>query len=303
MNPVLGFLLRFPIHGLGLLVTFLPRRVELALGRAGGRLALLVDRKRPAIAAENIRRCLPELGPAGWKTLLRENFEHYGVLILELSHMFSPIPGHWPRYLEKNARVYGLERWEAAKARGKGVLFVSTHIANWEFCAGIGGLHGMPVMIVTRNLKPRWLHDWLERVRLTTGVSAAYQPRTMPTVMKHVKAGGGVVFVMDQYMPPPMGSPLRLFGKMVDTLAAVAPLARRTGAAILPVSARRDEHGIIHVTVEPEFTLSDSDADDNQRLVDIVEGWMRTNPAQSLWGHRRFKHVDWSDVDRRTQAA
>lgn len=303
MNPVLALFLRLPIHGLGLFVTFLPRSWEVALGRFCGRVTLLVDRKRPKIAAENIRRCLPELGPAGWDELLKKNFEHYGILVLELSHMFSPIPGHWRRYVEKNVRVVGLDRWKKAHARGKGELYVSTHIANWEFCAAIGSIHGMDVMIVTRNLKPRWLHDWMEKVRLTTGVSAAYQPRTMPTVMKHLRKGAGTVFVLDQYMPPPMGSPLRLFGVMVDTLAAVAPLARRTGAAILPVSARRGKDGIVTVTIEPEVTLSESDADDNQRLATIVEDWMRANPEQSLWGHRRFKHVDWSAVDRKTQNA
>lgn len=295
MNPILALLLRLPIHGLGLFVTFLPRSWELALGRVCGRIAYRVDPKRPPIVRENLRRCLPELSDAEREALAVANFEHYGVLVLELSHMFSPIPGHWREYVKRTVRVEGLERWEAAKARGKGALFCSTHIANWEFCAAIGALNGMSVMIVTRNLKPRWLHDWMERVRLTTGVIAAYQPRTMPAVLRQVRDGGGVVFVMDQYMPPPMGSPLVLFGAKVDTLSALAPLARRTGAALLPVSARRGEDGIVRVLVEPEFVLSDSDDADNQRLATIVEGWMRSNPEQSLWGHRRFKHAVWLD--------
>lgn len=301
MNPLLAVLLRLPIHGLGLLVSFLPRSWEMSLGRAGGRLARFIDFKRARIARENISRCLPELGPRGWDALVRENFEHYGVLVLELSHMFSPIPGHWRSYVERTVRVEGLEHWEKARARGKGALFVSTHIANWEFNAAIGAIKGMSILIVTRNLKPRWLHDWMEKVRLTTGVRAAYQPRTMPPIMKQVRDGGGVVFVMDQYMPPPMGSPLRLFGVLVDTLSAVAPLARRTGAAILPVSARRGADGSFTVTIEPEMTLSDSDAVDNQRLADLVERWMRENPAQSLWGHRRFKNVDWSQAGLKAQ--
>ena len=295
MNVLVGFLLRFPIHGLGLFVTFLPRNWEMALGRAGGRLARLVDRKRARIALENIRRCLPELGPAGWDELCARNFEHYGIMVLELSHMFSPIPGHWRAYVERTARVEGLERWKAAHARGKGEIYISSHIANWEFAAAIGSIHGMQVMIVTRHLKPEWLHRWMERVRLTTGVVAAYQPRTMPTVMRHIRDGKGVVFVLDQYMPPPMGSPLRFFGVMVDTLSGLPALARRAGAALLPVSMRRDRAGIVTVAIEPEFVLSQSDADDSQRMATHMENWMRANPEQSLWGHRRFKNVVWPE--------
>ncbi len=304
MNPVLALLLRIPLHGLGLLAALTPRSLEMSLGKWGGRLAMVFDRKRRRIAEDNIARCLPELSAQERARLLRENFEHYGRMVLELSHMFAPIPGHFKRYVLKNVRVEGLEEWRAVHARGKGSLYVSSHIANWEFAAAIGSLHGMVVMIVTRHLKPKWLDEWMAAVRESVGVSAAYQPRTVPSVMKHLRAGHGVVFVMDQYMPPPMGEPMRLFGVNAHTLAAIAPLARRTEAGVLPVRARRGEDGIVTVTIEPEMKLSDDDKADNQRFAHKIEDWMRENPAQSLWGHRRFKDVDWSDrVPRRAQAA
>ena len=303
VNPVLALLLRIPTHGLGLFVAALPRSWEVALGRFLGRVALRVDPKRRKIAEENIRRCLPELGPQGWKKILRENYEHYGVLVLELAHMFTPIDGHWRAYVARTAPVEGLEHWEKVHARGKGELFCSAHLANWEFAAAAGAIRGMKVTIVTRKLKPQWLHDWMETVRLSTGVRCAYQPRTVPTVMKRLRDGEGVVFVMDQYMPPPMGEPTRFFGVTVDTLAALAPLARRTGAAILPVRQIRGRDGLVRILVDPEFVLGDDDKADNQRLADLVESWIRAVPGQWLWAHRRFKHVDWTEADRRAQTA
>jgi KDO2-lipid IV(A) lauroyltransferase len=304
VNPILALLLRVPTHGLGLFVAALPRSWECALGRFLGRVAMRVDPKRRKIAEENIRRCLPELGPKGWKKLLRANYEHYGVLVLELAHMFTPLEGHWPAYVKRVTRVEGLrENWDGPHARGKGELFCSAHLANWEFAAAAGALGGMGVTIVTRKLKPQWLHEWMEKVRLSAGVQCAYQPRTVPTVMKRLRDGEGVVFVMDQYMPPPMGEPTRFFGVMVDTLAAIAPLARRTGAAILPVRQIRERNGLVRILVDPEVALSDDDKADNQRLADMVESWIRAVPGQWLWAHRRFKHVDWSKADRKAQTA
>jgi KDO2-lipid IV(A) lauroyltransferase len=295
MNPVVAVLLRVPLHGLGLFVACLPRSVECALGRFLGRFAMRVDTKRRGIAEENIARCLPELSPAQRRKILLENAEHYGVLLFELAHMFTPITGHWRAYVARTTRVEGLENWEKVHARGKGELFCSAHLANWEFAAAAGAIGGMKVMIVTRHLKPQWLHDWLEKVRLSTGVVAAYQPRTVPAVMKTVRDGGGVVFVMDQYMPPPMGQPARFFGVKVDTLAALPPLARRTGAAILPVRQIRERGGTVRIIVDPELPLGADDGIDNQTLADLVEKWIRAVPGQWLWVHRRFKHVDWSD--------
>lgn len=295
MNPLLALLLRVPLHGMGLFVGVLPRSWEMALGARLGRLALLFNTRHARVARENLSRCFPELTDARRAELLRENYEHYGRMVLELAHMFAPVPGHFRAYVQRNVEIEGYEHWEKAKARGKGVLFLGSHIANWEFAASIGAIKDMPVTIVTRRLKPAWLHAWMERTRLSVGVRAAYQPRTVPTVMKALRDNGGVVFVMDQYMPPPMGEPMRLFGVKVHTLAAIAPLARRTGATILPVLPKREPDGRVRIIIEPEIPLGEDDKADNQRLADHVEGWMRAVPGQALWAHRRFKDVDWSD--------
>lgn len=302
MNPVLALLLRVPLHGLGLLVTPLPRPLELALGRALGRVFLAADWKRRAIGRENMRRCLPELTPEGLEALLRDNYAHYGVLFLELLHMYSPVPGHWRAYAERTSRLEGLENWRKAAAKGKGVIIFGGHSANWELGSAAGGLAGVKPLIVTRRLKPAWLHDWMERARLSTGVSCAFQPRTMPAIMKQLRRGETVGFVIDQYMPPPMGAPLRFFGATVHTLAAVAPLARRTGAAVIPARNVREADGRVRVSFGPEMPLGDDDTVDNQRFVDALEADIRRDPQQWLWIHRRFKDAVWSEPGRKTQS-
>lgn len=295
MNPLLATLLRLPLHGLGLAVAALPREAELTLGRALGRLALLIPLRWARVARENIDRCLPELSEAERAALLRANFEHYGVMVLELAHLFAPIPGHWRSYAGRVARLEDFENWRRAHEKGRGVLFCSTHHANWELMAAAGALGGVPLTIVTRRLKPQWLHDWIVARRLETGVKSAIQPRTMPAVLKALKGGESAGFVMDQYMLPPMGGPLRFFGVLVETITAIAPLARRTGAAIVPARTERGADGVVRVRFEPAMPLEGSDEQVNQRLASRVEAWIRENPSQWIWGHRRFKGVDWSD--------
>lgn len=303
MNPVLALLLRVPLHGLGLFVWGLPRSWELSLGRALGRLGLRLDRKRREIAEENIRRCLPELDGPARADLLRRNYEHYGVLLLELGHLMTPWPGHWRSYARRVSRLEGLENWKKASDKGKGVLFCSAHLANWELMAAAGAMGGVPLTITTRVLKPDWLHLWFQKTRLSADVNCAYQPRTMPTVMRGLRDGRSMGFVVDQYMVPPMGQKLRFFGVEVDTLGAIAPLARRTGAAIIPVKQIREDDGLVRVIIEPEVPLDGSDDEVNQALTSLVERWILATPAQWLWVHRRFKNVVWPAADRRTQPA
>lgn len=300
MNPVLALLLRIPLHGIGLLVTPLPRGLELALGRLLGKVFFALDWKRRHIGRENMRRCLPELRVEELESLLRANYAHYGVLFFELLHMYSPVPGHWRRYAQKNSRVEGLEHVQKALAEGKGFIVYGGHSANWELGSAAGGLADIHPMIVTRRLKPAWLHDWMEKQRLSTGVGCAFQPRTMPSILKQLKRGHGVGFVLDQYMPPPMGEPMRFFGATVHTLAAVAPLSKRTGCAVIRADNWRTPDGIVRVAFQPAEPPVHDEKADNQRYIDALEADIRKAPEQWLWIHRRFKDAVWPQAGRPT---
>lgn len=297
MSVWLSLPLRAVLLCAGLAASFLPRSWELRLGPALGRLVLRLGLFKSAIARENIRRCLPELDAAGIERLLTRNYEHYGNLFFEFLHFFSPIPGHYRRYAESVSRLEGRENWERASAKGAGVLFVACHLGFWEMLAAAGGLSGMPLTVVTTTLKPRWLDEMITARRLSTGVRAAYHPGSVPSVLRALRKGESVAFMNDQYARPPMGVPVRFFGVDVDTLAAVAPLAKRTGAAIVPVSAYRDEAGVSRVVIEPELDLGEAQGDakaGTQVLAAKVEQWVRRRPEQWLWIHRRFKNVDWA---------
>ena len=297
-NPVLSAVLRVAILPVGLIITFFPRRFELWLGPKFGRLAMLVLRRHRRVAYDNIRRCLPELGPAGWDKLLRENFEHYGVLGLEILHMMSPFPGHFRRYVQRVTVIEGLDNWKKAHDKGKGVIFLSAHLANWELMIAAATMHGVDATMATRHLKPEWLHNKFEKVRLSVNVKCAYLPNALPTVLKTLRKGESFGFVLDQYAHPPNGVPVPFFGIMVDTLGALGTFSARYGSPIVPVWTLRDHSGIVHIRFEPEMDLG-ADLKDpiksTSRLSLKVESWIRANPPQWLWAHRRFKNVRWPD--------
>ena len=138
----------------GLAASAMPRRLELSLGRALGRLALSLRLFRNRVVEENLDRCLPGLTAAQRRRLLRANYEHYGIMFFEFAHFFSPIPGHYRRYAERVSRLEDKDVWEAAKAEGNGVIFFSAHLGWWEMSAAAAGIGGVAPTIVTTVLKP-----------------------------------------------------------------------------------------------------------------------------------------------------
>jgi KDO2-lipid IV(A) lauroyltransferase len=282
------------LSALGLFASVVPRRLEVILGRAFGRFAFRARLFKRGLVEANLARCFPRLNRPSRLALIRRNYEHYGLLLFEYMHFFSPFKGHWRRYVPTAARAEGRENYDRAIAKGKGVIFFCSHLGNWETGAAAVALSGVDATIVTTVLTPRWLHDKITAFRASVGMGGAFHPGSMVAVLKTLRRGGAVAFMNDQYARAPMGVPVVFFKTRVDTLSVVGPLARRTGAAVLPLHTFRGPDGVTTARIEPEFNLGADTADASvatQRVASRVERWVRGHPEQWLWIHRRFKNV------------
>lgn len=286
-----------PLHvllsALGTLAALLPRRLELFLGRNLGRAVFRARLFKRRVVEENIQRCFPGMDARERERLASRNFEHYGVLFFEFLHFFTPGRSHFPRYVSRVGRLEGRENWERAHAKGKGVIFFSAHLGCWEMGGAAAALSNIAATIVTTVLTPRWLHEKITACRSSAGMAAAFHPGSMPTVLRALRRGEAVAFMNDQYAHPPMGLPVLFFGERVDTLAVVGPLAKRTGAAVVPLCTVRGADGVTTARMEPELDMSGAaDAEAATQLIAAhVERWIRAQPEQWLWMHRRFKNV------------
>jgi KDO2-lipid IV(A) lauroyltransferase len=165
----------------------------------------------------------------------------------------------------------------------------------------------MKALMVTKHLKPEWLHRRLEKVRRSAEVRGTYEPRTLKDVLKELSQGGTVGFVLDQYAGPPVGIRVPFFGVPVGTQTAVAILAKRTGAAVLPIRNHRTKDGVIEIRIDPPVPWVEAGdqtlAVMTAKYTEILEEHIREVPGQWLWVHRRFKgdlsplrREEWSEA-------
>lgn len=265
----------------------LPRSFQLALGSALGSLLLKLGYRRKVVDS-NIDRAFPGGVPQGF---VARAYQELGKLFLEILILL----GSMNRFAKKFATLHGKSHWNEAKTKGKGVIMLSSHVGNWEVMSACGGLNQLDLLMVTKHLKPEWVHQAIEQGRKKSGVLGTYEPRTLKDVLAHLKKNGTVGFVLDQYSGPPVGVRVPFFGVPVGTATIVAMLAKRTGATILPVTNRRLRDGSFDVRIEgPVEWISDADSNrelalNTARYAEIVEKHVRSNPEQWLWVHRRFK--------------
>ncbi len=284
---------------IGELLSRVPRPVQLRIGLF---LGLLLGRLRwrHALVQSNLQLAFPgaTTEAVSYRNCLARGFyRHFGNLVVELACQF----GDWRNWVVRNCELSGLEHWEDAVARGRGVLFIASHLGNWEAMAASFSLaverrpHSRGLLIVTKHLKPEWLHQAFERNRLKSRVRGTYEPRTMRDVLTELKKGGTVGFVLDQYAGPPIGVRVPFFGLPVGTLQAPAAIARRTGAAVLVAECRRNELGRLKVRIHPIQAWISAEnphrelAENTASWVSAIEASVRSEPEQWLWSHRRFK--------------
>ncbi|OLC45717.1 MAG: hypothetical protein AUH43_15500 [Acidobacteria bacterium 13_1_40CM_65_14] len=282
------------VRALVALMRFTPDWLVRACGTAIGLTFYAVDRAHRRIAERNLATAFPLRSPAERRTIARAAFAHFGRLLMELLK-FSTLSRD-----EMLARVEfeGEERARTAYAQGRGVLFVTGHFGFWELQALVHALRVEPVAVLGRALDNPHLNTLLETIREGTGNTVLYRKGTIRRVMRTLEANHGVAVLIDQHIMSRDAIYVDFFEQPAATTSAVAALALRTGAVVVPVFALPIGGGRYRMIYEhpveaPRMRGDQADIDSirefTQRCTDVLEMYVRRHPELWLWMHRRWR--------------
>jgi KDO2-lipid IV(A) lauroyltransferase len=102
--------------------------------------------------------------------------------------------------------------------------------------------------------------------------------------------------LIDQHIQGADAVVVDFFGRPAATTSALATLALRTGAPLVPAFAMPLPHGRCRLIYEHPVELPPADTADpvrelTQRCSDVLEMHVRRHPAMWLWMHRRWRDV------------
>jgi Kdo2-lipid IVA lauroyltransferase/acyltransferase len=272
-------------------VRALPRRALPRAGRMLGDAWWAIDRRHVDIAAENLRRAFPEWTDEQVRRTARGVYRHFATVLLELAWL----PGRHREDVLRFVDASGLEHAEAARAAGRGCLYVGAHFGNWELHAISHAWRGYDVAVLARALDNPRLDARLSAVRRMSGNTVIYKQRALAQVLKSLREDRGVAILVDQNVQEKDGIFVEFFGRLAATTTVAAALAVKTGCALVPVRAVRRGDGGYQAICQPALTWTPSGdrnrdiRDLTQKMTSVIEGWIRENPEQWLWMHRRWK--------------
>lgn len=274
------------------LVSVLPRRATLALGRAMGRTLGALDRRHIAIAVENLRFAFPEWSDEERRRVAHAVYGHFGAVLLDILWMAHRTPAEVAALVDE---VVGAEHVERALGAGRGVVLVTAHVGNWELHGLAHGHRFGAIGVVARPLDNPELDQRLCAFRVRGGNTVIYKKRALAQVLRLLRENRGIALLIDQNVQESDGIFVQFFNRPAATTTVAAALAVKTGAALLPCRTELRADGRYRLLYDAPLDVAgegDKQAEIarlTQDLTRVIEGWIRDAPTQWLWIHRRWK--------------
>ncbi len=273
------------LRALSRLLGILPRQAVSLLGRHWGWVAWLCRRRRHEVEAR-IMDCL-DVQQSEARRIVRGMYRNFGLTFAELLR----IP-HMSDEEALDRMCYdGLEAFEA----DPGAIAVVAHTGNWEMQAATAGLVlQRRLNIVVKSLKPASLDEWMHAARGRWGTRVFDRRGSARDLLKVLKAGENLGFILDQNAKRNWGIFVDFFGKPACTSDGLAQLAAISGRPIFPVFCHREEDGRLHVEFGEQIPgpQDRSEAEIHrvtQAATLAVENFIRRYPDQWIWMHRRWR--------------
>jgi len=270
----------------------LPRPVARFAGAAFAAAAYQIRAPLRRAAMFNLQLAFPEWSNAKRKQVIHGMIRQVGWMAGE----FSQFPKYTQGNIERIVFLDGFENFDAARRRGKGVLFLTGHMSAWELAPFAHALYGHPLHFVVRPIANRRVDALISDYRCRSGNRPIEKNRAARSILKVLGEGGTVGILADHNTTLEESVFVDFFGIPASTTSGLARIALRTDAAVVPGFLRWDEERRKYrLRFEPAVKLvrtgnEELDVKENtQRFTRVIEDYVRAYPDQWLWVHKRWK--------------
>ena len=220
-------------------------------------------------------------------------------IVLEMWDNLGRVIGEYP-HLDKISKTRITIRNEHIAAEaiklGKGGIFISAHIGNWEtHVPALLERHGVAASLTYRGLNNPYADNILKKFRTMRSRLKAY-PKARESgrvLISDLKNKGFLAILIDQKYNE--GVEAKFFGRPAMTNPVFVQLAQKYDCPLVAVQCKRLKGANFELIPYPPITTRGEDGKPlpAETVIaeahKILESWIRETPGQWLWLHRRWK--------------
>ncbi|MEW6411370.1 MAG: hypothetical protein AB1483_02725 [Candidatus Zixiibacteriota bacterium] len=274
------------------LFNIIPRSTALFLGAMTGLAAWAVLAKERHKTLRHLGLVFnSELAPTRRYNIGRQFFINSGKNLADVIRFKK----HYHRQLRPIVEVEGLEHFDNAYRRGKGLVGVTGHIGNFELLAVHIANLGYDIAVIGREMYDPRLDQLLVQNRQALGLTNIATTESPRTFLKWLGDGKAVGVLIDNDSFRVRSIHVPAFGRLANTPVGQTIMALRTGAAILPMACLRTNDDRYKIVIKPEV-FADPTLTGDQAIYDVtakctkeLEEIIRTFPDQWAFNHNRWR--------------
>ena len=246
---------------------------------------------RRGLVERHVAAAFPGLDEGEVRRIARASYAHLGRMTVETALL--PSLGR-EGVLELMEGVDGWPAVERALAGGRGLIFVSGHLGNWELGGAYLAARGVPLDVIVRGQGNPLFERYLNETRSRLGMIVVSDSEAVRRTSRSLREGRAVAFLADQGVLGLASTFVPFFGRPAKTPRGPAVFALRRSTPIVFAVPLRQASGRFRMSFEPIVVAPTGD---RERDIDaivatytrVLERWVRAAPEQYLWQHRRWR--------------
>ncbi|MDT3696309.1 MAG: lysophospholipid acyltransferase family protein [Ignavibacterium sp.] len=247
---------------------------------------------RKDVVIDNLTKAFPEKSEKEIRKIAFGTFHSFFITLVEILYL----PWTTEKLLNDIVEFYNLDVFEKKYLENNGLIVLSAHFGNWEYCALAGGLKThRKFSVIVKPQRNQLVNDWMNKVRtkwnnevVTLGVSI----RNVYAVLMKKEI---VAMVADQ-RGPEESIKLDFFGRKTSVYTGPAVLSLKMNTPLIIGIAVRQPDFRYKIALEeisrdnlPE-NYEEKIIELSRRMLEYLENYIRRYPEQWFWMHRRWKH-------------
>jgi len=274
----------------------IPYSLSLDIGSSLGSLSFFLLRKQRRITIQNLKIAFgEEMDESSINKLAKEVFKEQGKNAFEMIKIEKLMSDGISKYV----RIEGIENLEGALSMGKGVIFITAHLGNWELLAMSMAHLGYPSNPYIRKINNEYIDELLTEMRRKYGVKPIVRDglQAIKKGLKVLKDNEILGILIDQDTTRVEGVFVDFFGRQAYTPSGAAALAITTGSPVIFgfITRQKDNKHVLKLS-EPFFPQVSGEKKrdilhNTQIFTKEIEKAIRENPSQWVFMHRRWRHT------------
>ncbi len=247
-------------------------------------------RLRVKLSKKQIKTVFPEMTEKEVSKTAFSSF--YNLILILFEYSYFPFS---KKMVFKHTEIRNREVYEKVLKSGKPLFFMTGHMANGEMIVFRLCSEGVKLNLIGKRVGQKFIDSLLFEIRELSGLKHIPPKNGSKGILEAVKRKEPVIFVHDQFRHPPRGVKTTFLGQETYTNSALAFFALKTDAIVVPTNMFRENDKVVAEFNKPiPFEKKyDNDEENIKHMTqvynDVLETYIRKNPGEWMWVHKRWK--------------